>query len=683
MALLSTYFDYLAHFETTVTLVEHQSSSGPEIALRHDIDHCIDTALEMAFWESENNLRASYFILNTAPYRDDPQLMEKCLQLQKFGHEVGIHTNSITKWFKTGKDPFEDVRDQVTRFRNSGIDIYGTSAHGDRNCYEENYINYWIFNGLKPENIIEREACLNAEGIFEPDIRKRIKYPESHQLIRADGLTLELWENDEKKLGLIYEASHIKSDLYFTDSGGTWKRSPDPIKQDLRNKRVQVLIHPIHWRAPRKIYFFMSTARSGSKWLSKVLDEGSSCSSVHEYTLNHYTENLTHEPVEEKMTGERLYELLNDSNKIEKALEHTRNIVDTQENDFAEVNVYLPLVIDHFLNKFPDANVVHLHRNPVEVVRSIMNRGWYDTPNDPRHPANLYDGWDSFSPFKKCCCYVRFVNQVLIEKCQNRLSFEKMTTDSEYLKEQLKSIGIAFYPHLNKGLMDKKINTNNLDYFPDYNQWDSLCMNIYEDMLTKVNQCLGYEPELNHARCDELTKKVPLKVRLLTWVSSKLNQNLMHEALKSKNIFNMTSSKCILSQCFAENAEVIDDQSGINITSLDTNTHSLLYLNGGRWRKLTKGSGWCLLQNGYYTLNIASNIPEGIKASVFCLYYNKNKKFVHKRALGTLGVGTNEKIFSFASMGGSHFFNLVVYMPVQKFKREMILNNINLDFEKY
>ena len=339
MALRSDYFDYLSHFQSTETLIQYASSNEPAIGLRHDIDHCIDTALEMAYWEAENNISASYFILDTAQYNNDPLLFDKCLQIQEFGHEIGIHTNSITKWFTTGLDPFNDIRERILRFRECGIKIYGTSAHGDQACYKHNFINYWIFSALKSDDVIDRESSRNAEGIYEPDTDKRIKYPITHVLKREDGSVLKLWSGDEKELGLVYEASHLESDLYYTDSGGAWKRSPDPITVDLSGKRVQVLIHPIHWRAPRKIYFFLSTARSGSKWLSTILEQASSCTAKHEYTLNHFDSKNTNKVLEEKMTGHKLQKLLGDEGKIERSLEHTRQVVDTQIYDYSEANV--------------------------------------------------------------------------------------------------------------------------------------------------------------------------------------------------------------------------------------------------------------------------------------------------------------------------------------------------------
>lgn len=687
MSIRTDYFDYLSHFQSTVTLAEYASSSGPEIALRHDIDHCIDTALEMAFWESEKNIKASYFILDTAPYRNDPRLLDKCLQIQEFGHEIGIHTNSITKWFETGADPYEDTKEQIRRFRNAGVNIYGTSAHGDRACYEYNFINYWIFHGLKTDNIIARESSLNAEGIFEPDVQKQIKYPSNHQLKRADGLTLELWSGNEKDLGLIYEASHLKADAYFTDSGGSWKRSSDPIKEDLRDKRVQVLMHPIHWKAPRKIYFFLSTARSGSQWLSTILEQASSCSGRHEYTLNHFSDAGNDQVIEEKMTGHQLHELLNNENKIEEGLEHTRQLVDSQSKDYAEANVYLPLVIDQLINKFPDARLIQIHRNPADVVRSIMNRGWYDTPHDTAHPADLYDNWEQYSPFKKCCCYVRFITESLIEKCNERIVFEKMTTDPQYLKERLKTFGIAYYPLLSRDLIDKKINANKLDNFPAYEAWEPANKLSYEEQLFDMTNNLEYGKRLVDvaSNAKDMNKMPTLSNRIFSWLRSKRSScNYSNRTIiKSNDIINTSSLTSISAKCVARNIKKVDEESSIIITAISSNAHAWMLLNGGQWSKLKRNAGWQMWQNGYYTLTIASAVPEEVKVSLFCLYYDKHRNQVHKRALGNLDKGISKKIFSFAAMGNSHFFNLALYLPKQKQERHMSLEGVHLNFKSY
>ena len=58
MSVRQDYFEYLAHFGHTVTVRELADAPGqPDmVALRHDVDHDLDVALEMAYWERWSGL---------------------------------------------------------------------------------------------------------------------------------------------------------------------------------------------------------------------------------------------------------------------------------------------------------------------------------------------------------------------------------------------------------------------------------------------------------------------------------------------------------------------------------------------------------------------------------------------------------------------------------------------------
>src|SRR5690606_17230818 len=75
-------------------------------------------------------------------------------------------------------------------------------------------------------------------------------------------------------------------------------------------------------------------------------------------------------------------------------------------SDYAEVNVYLEPFVDIVAEYFPDASLVMVHRNPNEIVRSIIGRDWYDTPQDPRHRRVDVKDWDSSGQFARACYYV-------------------------------------------------------------------------------------------------------------------------------------------------------------------------------------------------------------------------------------------------------------------------------------
>ena len=65
MTISSDYFQYLEHFRKTCTLNYFYKNKKKSnlIALRHDIDHDIDIALEMAYFEYKSNIKSTYFVL--------------------------------------------------------------------------------------------------------------------------------------------------------------------------------------------------------------------------------------------------------------------------------------------------------------------------------------------------------------------------------------------------------------------------------------------------------------------------------------------------------------------------------------------------------------------------------------------------------------------------------------------
>ena len=102
MTIKDDYFRYLDHIGTSVPM--RALAAHPEwtdvIALRHDIDHDLDLALEMAHHEHERGIQATYFLLHTTDYWNDPRFAQRCAQLQAYGHEIGLHLNLLTEWFQ-------------------------------------------------------------------------------------------------------------------------------------------------------------------------------------------------------------------------------------------------------------------------------------------------------------------------------------------------------------------------------------------------------------------------------------------------------------------------------------------------------------------------------------------------------------------------------------------------------
>jgi len=263
MTIKGEYAGLLEHLGETVTIDEaHREHRRQDlVALRHDVDHDLDLALDMAQLEHERGCRATYFLLHTHRYWSDPFLADKCLQLIAYGHEVGLHLNALTEWFDgTIDDVGAYVRDLLRALREAGVRIVGTSAHGDRACYEHQFINYWIWRELRTADPAFNENGRSAEGVHVENTGHRLPYPESHTLTREDGATFDLWSVSMTECGLTYDAIHVPHDHYWTDTGGSWSRSDDPRRHDLSTGRHQVLVHPFWWRdTPRRIVILTTT----------------------------------------------------------------------------------------------------------------------------------------------------------------------------------------------------------------------------------------------------------------------------------------------------------------------------------------------------------------------------------------------------------------------------------------
>jgi hypothetical protein len=145
------------------------------VFLRHDVDHDLDLALEMAFWEREAGHRSTYFILPTAEYATDPRLLLKLRQMQDFGHELGVHLNFLASWTRGELSSVADAaRALLDEWRAAGLRIAGCAAHGDRACYEHGFINYWMFRELRPADPAASESGLSPEGVPDPDPARAI-----------------------------------------------------------------------------------------------------------------------------------------------------------------------------------------------------------------------------------------------------------------------------------------------------------------------------------------------------------------------------------------------------------------------------------------------------------------------------------------------------------------------------
>ncbi|OEF96825.1 sulfotransferase [Desulfuribacillus alkaliarsenatis] len=665
MSINEKYFDYLQHFGKTVTMREFASQPKERnvIALRHDVDHNLDYALEMSYWEKEHGIRSTYFLLHTASYWNEPNFIQKCLQIQDFGHEIGLHVNLLTEWEQGKVNDIKTHLEEILNYlRREGLIISGISTHGDRNCYKKGYINYWCFSELRPYNPLESENLLSAEGIPVLDERWQIQYPLNHSLQREDGSVFPLWSISMEELNLEYDANHIPMDTYYTDSGGSWTRSPNPLNVNMSKGRNQVLFHPIHWRDKQRIYFFLSTARSGSKWLATMLDQASSVKAYHEWSLNHNF--IKGEVIPEKRTSHNFTSLVKEKEEAQELLIQTRAFIESHNTDVAEANVYLEQFLPLMKEIFPDAYCIHLHRNPKDVVRSIMNRDWYDTPEDTKHPIINIKNWYSKTQFGKCCIYVANTNERLNHFCDSEIRFDSMVSDKEYLNQTLKDLGIATYPRLLDEVFSNRINENRNDFFPEYKQWSKRQKEKFHYVTDKISDKLGYYDNLvfNNKLLNYV--KITLNKFLYLMKNKKNGREIKQEKNASELIYE-THFKDKSRTFTAKNCSYKYNEQGIEI-STDGTKNAYLILGSGDWYKVNDGEGWKNHIACYYRGEIEGILDVDQPFQLFLLMYGKDGKLAEKKSLGQVKSFDSAYSFTFRVRSDFSKYNLAIYLPSSK-----------------
>jgi hypothetical protein len=201
-----------------VRLREFARNAG-DLALRHDVDSRIESALELAKLESRRGFRATYFVLHTAPYWRSPDLLVHLRALQELGHEVGFHNDLVTAYRVFGEQPRMVLERELDRLRSAGIEITGVAAHGSPWCHRLGFHNNYVFAGWD-----EPQPGFPAREVPE--------------------------KLDPTEFGLEYEVYHLAYDSYFSDSAFVGGRRAHPADFGLvPGRRTVMLVHPDHWDA--------------------------------------------------------------------------------------------------------------------------------------------------------------------------------------------------------------------------------------------------------------------------------------------------------------------------------------------------------------------------------------------------------------------------------------------------
>jgi len=197
----NTYIDFVSKISLNARRCQFKDYNGVDgrtVIVRHDVDNDLDKALLFAKEESLAGIKATYFLLHTAPYFDySAEFARKCNIIQDFGHDLGFHNNAITVWNSKKKPLSKIINTPLNYLRNNGIKVVGTSAHGVPSCYKKGYYNYEIWKEFNPKK---------NEG--------RIKLKSNLCSLYQSKSLLDF--------GFTYDANFVSYQFYLDDAGGTW-----------------------------------------------------------------------------------------------------------------------------------------------------------------------------------------------------------------------------------------------------------------------------------------------------------------------------------------------------------------------------------------------------------------------------------------------------------------------------
>ena len=237
------------------------------IGLRHDVDNDLSVAYKFSETESKLGLRATYFILHTAPYYlanpanmavHAPDILPVLKTMQndrKF--EIGWHNDLVTLQAVYNIDPVAFLHNELAWLRSNGINIYGTASHGSNYCYTYKYLNYYFFE----------ECTYPVVGQFVNNVTLPI-----------NGTMVPMKKGKLSDFNLEYEAYFINNNKYFSDAtitnGIRWNIDMLNLTQLNPGDRVMLLIHPIHWHKASVIADIESFSFKGQK--SSIVDAATS-----------------------------------------------------------------------------------------------------------------------------------------------------------------------------------------------------------------------------------------------------------------------------------------------------------------------------------------------------------------------------------------------------------------------
>ncbi len=192
------------------------------------------------------------------------------------------------------------------------------------------------------------------------------------------------------------------------------------------------------WYENKNIFFIVSTGRTGTKWLSNLLNKTRKAWVVHEPVPG---EAYAHREAFEKEESS-FYYIKNFRQK--EIFLRCRHIFGNSFETYGEVNGNLRRHVDALKNIIPNSRIIHLVRNGIDIVRSVITRDAYSD----RHPVYncsfrplpqdpFYQEWGNMTRFQRICWMWMRENEYMRKRINKRAHFEDILSSYTLFREQI------------------------------------------------------------------------------------------------------------------------------------------------------------------------------------------------------------------------------------------------------
>jgi hypothetical protein len=245
------------------------------------------------------------------------------------------------------------------------------------------------------------------------------------------------------------------------------------------------------WFAERNVFFLLGIGRSGTKFLSKLLNSDENAIVFHEpipedfdaFCIAHKNEKSAYRYIS-KYRKKKIYSLVKDKNV----------------NTYGEVNSALRYHVEAITNCFPDAKTLHLVRDGRDVVRSFMSRRHYIKGSKGHHALKptkkdpWYYKWDTLNRFEKICWLWADANRRVRKHVKRHVKFEKAISDYNYFEENIENY---LSLHIGREIWREAINRpkNSTIQFklPHWKEWDGRLTESFDKICGEEMNILGYQ----------------------------------------------------------------------------------------------------------------------------------------------------------------------------------------------